>query len=1217
MKTKCRSKLLGILFAFVMAIALLLVPTVGQTALADEPEITTVSTWRELLNAVNSDKTHIKLMNDIENVVPGDEIPTSHRLVFDGGKDYVLDLNGNRLMVGNYDNEFYSGNFSMIAVSNSSNLQIEYGRITFENWYSGSERTSKGVVSVTDESTLTAKNVVMYNAYTGTVVYARDNAAVTLDGGDYTVMNGFALYLEGQASLTLNKGVYIGTKMGDSTSTVYVDGYGALYSASTGTLTVNNAYFNTGIQVHETQVDAFSTTTHELVLNGEKQLEDVYYSDAGSQFSALNANKTYYWYKNGYSRALYKVETTGFANTASVISYEKKYAISVDNGVAMVDDVPVTEVGYGQEVTIVANEPEAGMEFVRWDTSGVELADYYSTTTTFTMPAAPVYLAAYYGNESIKSVNVTVGDIVVGEKAYDTEITLDGDVTLATVEWYENLIKMGENDIFKPGRTYEIKILVYPPNEYKFSETATVTLNGKNATASVTTQYATISYTFDTLAENPFPVVYNTETAQLGIGGKLELNTTLMCEQSAEFKTAFEAGTVAYQWYKDSEAIEGATESVYNFTAEDNGSKFYVTVTVGDKTAWGDMHNCYNHLYQIYLNATEIISGGKAPLLTSATPGVSIDAESLIICEDYAQPALDIQKTMLIPGETYIIIGKLVQSGEANIPNGANVYVNGDLMDDQVDALYKFFYKFTVPGEMDYPVYYKTNGAVGIGVTLTVDTQKMCDESGTFKNAYEAANSTYQTVFYQWYKDGKEIVGATDISYTVKSSDKNSYINCKVTLVDGKCGFGAQQIITNVITVFNVKMSYPKGGEKRITSASVDGATASIMWWPKETGTEMNGDDRYVEGTVYEFCILFSPKDTFAFADAAERTVYVYGEQATHNSGYVYMGEIAAIHAHQYSDSVWNYDEYSHWQPCIVPGCPNPNEDYEGNVFHWGGGATCHTSGICSECGAEYYTEHDFGSGYYVYVDEMTCARKCAFEGCNETVDWSYHEGGVATCQQKAVCEICHTEYGEFVECMGGTATCTEKAVCATCGEEYGDFAKHPFGSNWDYKDVNGHAHKCTANGCEAHDDIQAHTPDKAQATETEAVRCVDCGYIITPALGHVTHTPKDVWTTNATHHWHDCVGCEGQEIDKATHKDEDSNGLCDVCEYQLPISNGGNGNETPDIPDEPKGGLSTGAIVGIAVGGVAVVGLGGFALVWFVVKKKTWAEFLAIFKKK
>ena len=248
----------------------------------------------------------------------------------------------------------------------------------------------------------------------------------------------------------------------------------------------------------------------------------------------------------------------------------------------------------------------------------------------------------------------------------------------------------------------------------------------------------------------------------------------LMGQQSAQFKTAYEAGTVTYQWYKDGEAIEGETDPVYNFKAEDVGSGFYVTVTVGSETVWGDTHKCYNHLYQIYLNATEIVAGGKAPAITSATPGVSIDPESLVIREGKDQPDLDIHKTLLVPGKTYIVIGRLMQTGEANIPYGANVYVNGTLMDDQVDGIYCFFYKFTVLPEADYPVYYKTNGAVGIGVTLTVDVDKMCNESATFKNAYDKANPTYQTVFYQWYKNGEAIEGATDISYTVKTTDRDS-----------------------------------------------------------------------------------------------------------------------------------------------------------------------------------------------------------------------------------------------------------------------------------------------------------------------------------------------------------------------------------------------------------------------------------------------------------
>ncbi|MBR3870450.1 MAG: InlB B-repeat-containing protein, partial [Clostridia bacterium] len=67
-----------------------------------------------------------------------------------------------------------------------------------------------------------------------------------------------------------------------------------------------------------------------------------------------------------------------------------------------------------------------------------------------------------------------------------------------------------------------------------------------------------------------------------------------------------------------------------------------------------------------------------------------------------------------------------------------------------------------------------------------------------------------------------------------------------------------------------------------------------------------------------------------------------------------------------------------------------------------------------------------------------------------------------------------------------------------------------------------------------------------------------------------------------------------------------------------------------PDEPDEPgnpdqpeinpveeKGGLSGGAIAGIVIGSVAVVGLGGFSLLWFVIKKKSFADLIAVFKKK
>ena len=46
------------------------------------------------------------------------------------------------------------------------------------------------------------------------------------------------------------------------------------------------------------------------------------------------------------------------------------------------------------------------------------------------------------------------------------------------------------------------------------------------------------------------------------------------------------------------------------------------------------------------------------------------------------------------------------------------------------------------------------------------------------------------------------------------------------------------------------------------------------------------------------------------------------------------------------------------------------------------------------------------------------------------------------------------------------------------------------------------------------------------------------------------------------------------------------------------------------------NGGLGAGAIVGIVLGSAAILGIGGFALIWFVIKKKSFADLIAVFKK-
>ena len=89
--------------------------------------------------------------------------------------------------------------------------------------------------------------------------------------------------------------------------------------------------------------------------------------------------------------------------------------------------------------------------------------------------------------------------------------------------------------------------------------------------------------------------------------------------------------------------------------------------------------------------------------------------------------------------------------------------------------------------------------------------------------------------------------------------------------------------------------------------------------------------------------------------------------------------------------------------------------------------------------------------------------------------------------------------------------------------------------------------------------------------------------------------------------------------------KDESGNIVSTEKSYKFTVSEGktltavyedktsGGGEITPPAK---KDGLSGGAIAGIVIGSVAVAGIGGFAIFWFVVKKKTFADLGVALKK-
>ena len=106
------------------------------------------------------------------------------------------------------------------------------------------------------------------------------------------------------------------------------------------------------------------------------------------------------------------------------------------------------------------------------------------------------------------------------------------------------------------------------------------------------------------------------------------------------------------------------------------------------------------------------------------------------------------------------------------------------------------------------------------------------------------------------------------------------------------------------------------------------------------------------------------------------------------------------------------------------------------------------------------------------------------------------------------------------------------------------------------------------------------------------------------------THDYGTTWQFDENNHWNECA-C-GDKANTAPHADANNDGKCDTCEYAMSNAENPGGDKEPE-----KTGLSGGAIAGIAVGSVAVAGLGGFSLFWFVIKKKKFADLIALFKKK
>ena len=340
-------------------------------------------------------------------------------------------------------------------------------------------------------------------------------------------------------------------------------------------------------------------------------------------------------------------------------------------------------------------------------------------------------------------------------------------------------------------------------------------------------------------------------------------------------------------------------------------------------------------------------------------------------------------------------------------------------------------------------------------------------------------------------------------------------------------------------------------------------------------------------------------------------------------------GEIVTAAKAEHTYGEWKSNgNGTHTHKCTTAGCTI--EETESCV---GGTATCKKRAVCTECNAEYGTLNPANhSGEQVWVQtEKTHQKK--YDCCGAEVTniadhiWEnghcmvcgydcIHKGGKATCTQKAVCDTCHSEYGEInadnhtgtekwtqtatthekkYDCCGkvtieqenhrwkdgacetcgyvcvhsgGEATCTKGAVCEICGKEYTDkdMANHSGKLVW-VQTEKTHQKKYDCCGAEV-TNIADHIWENGH--------CMVCGYDCIHKGGKATctqkavcdtchseygeinadnHTGTEKWTQTATTHEkkYDC--CGKVTIEQENHRWKD--GACETCGYVCVHSGG------------------------------------------------------------
>ena len=332
---------------------------------------------------------------------------------------------------------------------------------------------------------------------------------------------------------------------------------------------------------------------------------------------------------------------------------------------------------------------------------------------------------------------------------------------------------------------------------------------------------------------------------------------------------------------------------------------------------------------------------------------------------------------------------------------------------------------------------------------------------------------------------------------------------------------------------------------------------------------------------------------TFVRAEGHDQIVNGSGQTVTY-----YYTKQSNVHIHDWGEWRTNGNG-THTRTCRTD---NSHSETANCV---GGNATCTHKAVCDVCHGEYgqAKSHDWGKATYTWTSDNTCKaeRVCKSDSTHiesETVTATGTTITAATCKEKGK--------------MKYTATFANTAFSMQEKEVDIDFAPHTFGA-WK-------------------DEIPATTEDFGTKGHKD---CSVCGKHFDKDGGEIIELRiAKIGTHNVIVNGESKFYKEGESV-TVTAEDkvgkvftgwQDESGKIVSTDKSYTFKVSGEKTLTAVYDDKPSGGgeitppakkdgLSGGQIAGIVIGSVAVAGIGGFAIFWFAVKKKTFADLITAIK--